>query len=450
MTTPSTAASDGEILEVKQEPLPPAIVVAAAPFDNSYGDADVILRSADGVDFYLHKNILRIASAFFADMFSLPQPLPNSPPNGDKAIEDASSRSADAPPIIPVSEDQQALDNLLRMCYPVEKPAFESIQDKCSLLRGTTKYQMGEATSRLNKELTSLCASRPLDVFAAAWSKAWLLARYSDQGRTGNSNGLFRTQAENAIDNMRPDYISHPFEDPARADLVIRSSDGVVFHVLQSFVSFASPVIANMIREKAASESDPSTAPTHSSSQDLELPEDGRTLAALLQLLALHICLLYEAAKKYEVARAMEFAKRCCMADLDWSPVRVYLIAARFDWEDVMKEAAWRAVHEHIERHVPEMATATTATYRRLLVYRQRCRDIIVTAVFKAAETQQAFDTRLPYWCMEAPWLDGSGEMRFWKAIHAEAWDRAEDAERFPPIEDQAILPSSVVAAYNL
>jgi len=214
-----------------------------------------------------------------------------------------------------------------------------------------------------------------------------------------------------------------------------------------------------------SSKSDPSITSTHSSSQDLELPEDGRTLTALLQLCypmadpeaddrlaqsLRDICLLYEAAKKYEIARAAEFAKRCCMADLDWSPVRVYLIAARFDWEGVMREAAWRCVHEHIERHVPEMATATTATYRRLLVYRQRCRDVIVTAVFKAAETQHDFDDRLPtYWCMEAPWLDGSGEMRFWKAIHAQVWDRAEDAERFPPIEDQAILPRSVVAAYN-
>jgi len=261
-------------------PSTPALMIAAAPFDNSYGDADVILRSADGVDFYLHKNILRIASAFFADMFSLPQPLQDSPPNGDTATADVNSRSSDAPPIIPVSEDQQTLDNLLRMCYPVEKPAFDSIEDKCSLLRGTVKYQMQEATARLTKELKSLCASRPLDVFAAAWGQGLddfvehaaeafcallaegeprkhafaidtytplmddipasvyyqLLAHYSDRGRTGNSNGVFRNQTENAIaqDNVATQSISsHPFEDPARADLVIRSSDGVVFYVLK-------------------------------------------------------------------------------------------------------------------------------------------------------------------------------------------------------------------------
>ena len=40
---------------------------AASPFDKP--SADVILRTSDFVDFYVHKVVLSLASAFFEDMF---------------------------------------------------------------------------------------------------------------------------------------------------------------------------------------------------------------------------------------------------------------------------------------------------------------------------------------------------------------------------------------------
>ncbi|KAH9837633.1 uncharacterized protein C8Q71DRAFT_705868 [Rhodofomes roseus] len=130
--------------------------MAVAPFDNSHGDSDVVLRSADEVDFYVHRNILRIASAFFADMFSLPQPIhPSSPDVANDPI-----------PVIPVSENSQKLEALLRMCYPVEKSRISSVQDVSPLLEGALKYQMREATAALTKKLAAFCNNRPLDVYA--------------------------------------------------------------------------------------------------------------------------------------------------------------------------------------------------------------------------------------------------------------------------------------------
>lgn len=38
-------------------------------------DADIIVRSADAVDFRVHKTVLSVFSSVFGDMLSMPQPL---------------------------------------------------------------------------------------------------------------------------------------------------------------------------------------------------------------------------------------------------------------------------------------------------------------------------------------------------------------------------------------
>ncbi|KAH9837628.1 uncharacterized protein C8Q71DRAFT_753656 [Rhodofomes roseus] len=473
-----------------------AIMIATAPFDNFYGDADVILRSADGADFYVHKNILRFASAFFADMFSLPQPLQASsePSDGDILSTDACSDSTRPLPVISVSENWHDLDNLLRMCYPVEKPTgrFATVQGISPLLEGALKYQMREATTALTRELMALCPSRPLDVFAEAYSRgleevakhaarAFSAAQYVGMAQSrisdhqiddfvpamdnipaslyyrlldchsggGHPDNIFQNSAERAKDGADtamsgppPSMPSHPFKDPAQTNMVIRSSDGMAFYVLRKFISFSSPVIGRMLREKQDANADSEDNSASASPRYLpllQLPEDGRTLAVLLQLcypipdpemkrtLADDVlndaCRLYDSAKKYEVTRAVEYAKRRCVAEIDIVPDRVYFIASKYDWEDVMKEAAWHSVYESSDgplERTPEMANATAATYRRLLLYRQKCRDIILKHhIVSSMGHDSGFST---YWCIQEPWLDGSKEENFWKAIHQQVW----------------------------
>jgi hypothetical protein len=54
---------------------------AAHPFNKA--NADAILRTRDGVDFRVHTAILAEASAFFADMFALPQVASARPTDDD-------------------------------------------------------------------------------------------------------------------------------------------------------------------------------------------------------------------------------------------------------------------------------------------------------------------------------------------------------------------------------
>ena len=62
---------------------------------------------------------------------------------------------------------------------------------------------------------------------------------------------------------------------------------------------------------------------------------------------------------------------------LDDCPQRVYFIAARFGWDELMEEAAWRTVYDLSDHYDPAMDSVPASVYRRLLVYRQTCRKVI-------------------------------------------------------------------------
>lgn len=70
--------------------------------------ADVILRSCDSVDFRVRKSILSEVSGFSRDMFSLPQ-LPDY-----VSFSVSDDASMDGLPVVPVSEDKEALYLFLR------------------------------------------------------------------------------------------------------------------------------------------------------------------------------------------------------------------------------------------------------------------------------------------------------------------------------------------------
>ncbi|KZT67863.1 hypothetical protein DAEQUDRAFT_375136 [Daedalea quercina L-15889] len=132
--------------------------VANYPFKNAHGDADVILQTADTVDFYVHRPTLRVASPLFKSMFDLPQPTPADSNSGDKP----------ALPVIPITENAQTLDQLLRMCYLVRNPTFRGIMNLSPVLGAALKYQITEATDALTEKLLSFRQSLPLQVFAEA------------------------------------------------------------------------------------------------------------------------------------------------------------------------------------------------------------------------------------------------------------------------------------------
>jgi hypothetical protein len=68
-------------------------------------DTNLIIRSSDLVNFRVHKLVLAMASPFFKDLLSLPQP--------------SDSESVDGLPVVQLSENSELLRSLISMLYPV-------------------------------------------------------------------------------------------------------------------------------------------------------------------------------------------------------------------------------------------------------------------------------------------------------------------------------------------
>jgi len=141
------------------DPTSAPIRVAYAPFGDP--TADVILRSVkSNVDFYVFKMFLSYASPFFKQMFTLPQ-------------EGVDQATKDGLPIIPVNEDEQTLDLLLRCCYPrwhsqsEKKPDLESL---ILVLEASIKYEMEEVEKCIRTELVAarFLTEQPMRVYAIA------------------------------------------------------------------------------------------------------------------------------------------------------------------------------------------------------------------------------------------------------------------------------------------
>ncbi|TFY68126.1 hypothetical protein EVJ58_g1212 [Rhodofomes roseus] len=450
------------------------------PFNNAHGDADAILQTPDMTKFYIHRAVLRIASSFFADMLSLPQP----------ASSDSDSHNESALPVILISENADIIDRLLRMCYPVAKPCFFGVAFLSPILGAAIKYQMTEAIAVLTKELLSSCDSDPLQVFAVAcrhnlegavMQAAAAFCVLKQEQRPCPATGRYRvprpiTEYTELMDTVsasayyqllrfhtkrasatsvftvptpkfclplapnRPSIPSGnqeqapaPFDDTNHGDTVLYSSDGVKFYVHRSFLAFASPVL----RERLAL---PPDAARSTCEHRVSIAEHGSILALLLPLCypmadpamptrsshddRIHdACSLLDAARKYKITRAEEFAKRMCIIAAESFPLRLYLIASHYGWDDMIEQFALRAVYELADAHVPEMDVVSAGPYRRILVYRQKCRNVILSK-WHGGNAPQA-----QYWSQE-PWVASTGEAQFWMTLHQRA---QEQAARDPP-----------------
>ena len=134
---------------------PPSWRVAQSPFDDPA--ADVVFRTADGVDFCVYKIILIFASPFFADMFSLKDK--QTPPS------DASDTFLEP---IAIPERSDVFEALLRFCYPLDHPDVSSLPFLESVLGAAIKYQIAKIVNILRPQLTTYVASKPEQVFGIA------------------------------------------------------------------------------------------------------------------------------------------------------------------------------------------------------------------------------------------------------------------------------------------
>lgn len=130
-------------------------------YEFNSSDADVVLLTVDlegMTEFYVHKCILAAASHFFRDMFSLPQPVADSP----KKLNEL--------PVIPVAESNRQLDTILRFIYPVPEPAITSLDDLAEVLAIAIKYDFPTVVKTLRRLLVApeFVVKYPIRVYAIA------------------------------------------------------------------------------------------------------------------------------------------------------------------------------------------------------------------------------------------------------------------------------------------
>ncbi|KAJ7655589.1 hypothetical protein DFH06DRAFT_480162 [Mycena polygramma] len=135
-----------------------SVFIPAFPFANA-PDADAILRSSDGADFYIHRHILALVSPIFRDMFTLPQP-----------------ETAPAIPSISLQENSAVLDRALRFFYPgVPQPTampLDELRDILEVL--VSKYDMQCLVPAAKTQLESYIESQPVAVYAVAFNHQWM------------------------------------------------------------------------------------------------------------------------------------------------------------------------------------------------------------------------------------------------------------------------------------
>ena len=143
---------------------------APAPFNKS--TADVILRSSDLCDFRVRRAILAEASSVFEGMFALPQPPhTNSSGYGPSAGGD---EHRDGLPVLAMQEDSRTLDSLLRICYPVVSPSFDSLEALSPVLAAAVKYAVDGAIATMRVELRRLAKLHPLRVYCLSMHYGFL------------------------------------------------------------------------------------------------------------------------------------------------------------------------------------------------------------------------------------------------------------------------------------
>ncbi|KAJ6562623.1 hypothetical protein B0H19DRAFT_1260187 [Mycena capillaripes] len=109
---------------------------SVAPDEIFEPSADIILRSADSVDFHCHKNILAHASQFFFDMFRA------------GAVCENDDIHKDGKAVIPMKEPSAVLHRLLTLVYPAHTAAPFTLTDPpqlddiCAVHEAANKYQM--------------------------------------------------------------------------------------------------------------------------------------------------------------------------------------------------------------------------------------------------------------------------------------------------------------------
>ncbi|GJE84432.1 BTB/POZ domain-containing protein [Phanerochaete sordida] len=134
--------------------------VAATPFDKP--GANLVLRTADNVDFFVSKMIMALASPIFADMFHLAEPT-------SAHTHDTATTHAPEAPVIELTERSRALDHFLRFIYPIDKPHIDDPEHILDVLKVASKYMVDFVEHDMLQRFSALAEERPFHAYAQAY-----------------------------------------------------------------------------------------------------------------------------------------------------------------------------------------------------------------------------------------------------------------------------------------
>lgn len=119
--------------------------LASPPFDSP--NAELVIRTPDGVDFRVSKETLARASPFFADMFSLPRPV---------VFESNAALN-----IVDVAESSATWYHILSICYNVAPRAPIGHDEVWQLFEVAKKYDMSGVRWTLGQILVGIPHTTP-------------------------------------------------------------------------------------------------------------------------------------------------------------------------------------------------------------------------------------------------------------------------------------------------
>ena len=171
------------------------------------------------------------------------------------------------------------------------------------------------------------------------------------------------------------------YRDPTVGDLVIRSSDGIDYHVHKDVMSNASPFFASML-----SLPQPPSEPTFNGKPIVETQEDSDVWSSIIPLcyvagmfnradIAL-IRALLDAARKYEMRLVTESIRQCLLdpALAGAHPLSVFALGCAFELPDVARAGARHSLKTPVYfDYVPELELVSLRTWHALSVYRKAC-----------------------------------------------------------------------------
>ncbi|KAF8635031.1 hypothetical protein AX15_000569 [Amanita polypyramis BW_CC] len=172
-----------------------------------------------------------------------------------------------------------------------------------------------------------------------------------------------------------------PFDSSAKADVILRTSDAIDFHVIKLLLSSVSAVFDSIFAKSEDSE-------TRNNLPVIAIPEDSKLLRRLLLLVYAHIdespgfddinlCSLSMMTQEYAVGGMIKskLNKMITIPQLGTiDPFRVYVTAIHLKWHDLAATAAektWETPLKDLANNV-ELCSISGADFHRYLVYRFR------------------------------------------------------------------------------